>query len=175
MDWLLSRDGLVRTAERALDVGCGLGYNAEALSARGFDVTAFDISRAAVETCRRRVPETKVDYVQGDLRKPESSWTGRFDLVFEAAVLQVMRLEEVERGVRNLCSFVAPGGLLLTITRLRDPSQPQTCMPWHFTLDELTTIPRLEGLEFADFVEVPDPINHAVRRARLTFRRRASA
>src|SRR3954469_8102730 len=33
---------------RALDVGCGLGDNAEALAAAGFHVTAFDVSPSAI-------------------------------------------------------------------------------------------------------------------------------
>jgi len=44
------RSGLV------VDLGCGSGILAEALSRSGFDVLGFDISRAMVELSRQRVP-----------------------------------------------------------------------------------------------------------------------
>src|SRR5687768_6526191 len=45
--WAASRD-LDGRGKRAIDVGCGLGDNAEELARRGFDVTAFDVSKTAI-------------------------------------------------------------------------------------------------------------------------------
>jgi 2-polyprenyl-3-methyl-5-hydroxy-6-metoxy-1,4-benzoquinol methylase len=46
---------------RVLDVGCGLGDNAEHFAAAGAKVTAFDLVEAAVAWARRRFPQSKVD------------------------------------------------------------------------------------------------------------------
>jgi len=66
-DWLAGR---AMTGLRALDVGCGLGDNAEALAAAGAETTAFDLSENAVVWARRRFPDTRVDYRAADLFDP---------------------------------------------------------------------------------------------------------
>ena len=55
------------TWKKAVVIGAGLGDDAEALSECGFDVTAFDISETAVEWCKRRFPESTVNYQVADL------------------------------------------------------------------------------------------------------------
>lgn len=41
-------------ASKALDVGCGLGYYTEALRQCGFCATGIDMSKIAIESCRRK-------------------------------------------------------------------------------------------------------------------------
>src|SRR5262245_32275058 len=48
------RSGFDLAGKRALKVGCGLGDDAEYLSNGGADVVAFDVSKTAVDWCRRR-------------------------------------------------------------------------------------------------------------------------
>ena len=48
--------GITLRGVRALDVGCGLGYFAEALRQQGAHVTAVDSSPAAIEYVRERFP-----------------------------------------------------------------------------------------------------------------------
>src|SRR5271165_7044870 len=64
----------------ALIVGCGFGDDAEQFAAWGFETTAFDVSPAAVRACRKRFPETRVNYTTADLLHPPEEWTCRFDL-----------------------------------------------------------------------------------------------
>jgi SAM-dependent methyltransferase len=66
-----------------LDVGCGLGDNAEYFSAAGANVTAFDLVDRAVAWARRRFPQSKVDYRAADLFAAPEGWRGAFDLVHE--------------------------------------------------------------------------------------------
>src|ERR1043166_5400526 len=60
MQWA-QRERLRGEGKRALVIGCGLGDDAEALRALGFDVTAFDVAPTAIEWARRRFPETQVN------------------------------------------------------------------------------------------------------------------
>src|SRR5262245_66043798 len=78
---------------RALVIGCGLGDDAEMLAARGFDVTAFDISSAAIDWSRRRYPDSKVDYVAADLLESPPEWREAFHFVVEVNTLQVLPSE----------------------------------------------------------------------------------
>ncbi|PWB82315.1 MAG: SAM-dependent methyltransferase, partial [Methylocystaceae bacterium] len=53
-DWLAGRGAPI--GARVVDVGCGLGDNAEAFAAAGATVTAFDLVADAVAWARRRFP-----------------------------------------------------------------------------------------------------------------------
>src|SRR5438477_2570772 len=57
--WL---DTNVNVRGRALDVGTGLGDNAEELARRGFSVVAFDVAATAIERARERFPASTVEY-----------------------------------------------------------------------------------------------------------------
>ena len=70
--------------KQALVIACGLGDDAEQLTAWGFGTTAFDISETAIRTARNRFPKTEVRYSVADLFEPPAEWAGKFDFVFEA-------------------------------------------------------------------------------------------
>jgi 2-polyprenyl-3-methyl-5-hydroxy-6-metoxy-1,4-benzoquinol methylase len=50
-------------AKRILDIGCGNGALAAALSTAGFDVTACDDNRAGIEIARQAVPRVRFEQV----------------------------------------------------------------------------------------------------------------
>src|SRR3954454_7169014 len=95
--------------ERALVVGCGLGDDAEELDGRGFDVSAFDISQTAIDWCRRRFPETGVDYRAADLLELPGEWSRGFALVIEIITIQSLPLALRERAVAAIGGTVAAG------------------------------------------------------------------
>jgi SAM-dependent methyltransferase len=140
---------------RALVVGCGLGDDAEFLAARGFRVTAFDISPTAVDWCRKRFPQSNVSYDVGDLLSPAPAWRQAFDFVFEAYTLQVMPAELRERAMPNLADAVKPGGTLLLICRGRSPEDDKGQMPWPLLRSELSALERA-GLSLEEFDEFWD-------------------
>ncbi len=115
---------------RALDVGCGLGDNAECLAAAGASVTAFDLVESAVEWAKRRFPRTSVDYRAGDLFAPPEAWRGAFDLVHECYTLQALSGPLLPKALAALASFLAPGGKLLLIARARDEDAETEGPPW---------------------------------------------
>lgn len=156
---------------RALDVGTGLGDNAEELARRGHRVTAFDVSATAIAKAAARFPGSSVEYRVADVLAPPAAWRRAFDLVAETYTLQVLPLPERRAAARVLGDLVAPGGVLLVIARGREPGEPEGAMPWPLTRDEIAAIAGaglvLERVE--DFVDEEDP---PVRRFRATFRRR---
>ena len=136
--WLADRPTL---GGSALVVGCGLGDDAEALQARGAQVTAFDVAPSAVAWCRQRFPDSGVNYQVADLFELSAAWQGRFDLVFECRNLQALPLTVRAQAVEAVAATVAPQGRLLVITRLRpddvsDPAGP----PWPLSNQELARL-----------------------------------
>lgn len=149
VEWLSNRGGL--GGARVLDVGCGLGDNAEAFAAAGAVVSAFDLVDVAISWARRRFPRSSVDYRVADLFDPPSDWRGGFDIVHECYTLQALPDALLERAAWALASFVAPGGVLLVIARARDAEQEVNGPPWPLTrvrMEALATAGlRLETLE----------------------------
>lgn len=125
---------------RALVVGTGLGDDAEELSRRGFDVTAFDLSPTAIERARKRFPESGVDYRVADLLDLPAEWGGRFDLVVEIRTLQSLPIADRRVAAAAIAGTVAPGGLLWLFALGRDTHQPGETRPWPVTTAELAVL-----------------------------------
>jgi len=172
IEWLDAHP-LVGTHSSALEIGCGLGDNAEELSRRGFQVTAFDISRTAIEWARKRFPRSPVSYTVQDLFEPPPSWHRAFDLVLESYTLQVLTPELRPQAIEAISRFVAPAGILLVICRGREDGEDKGQMPWPLTKQELERFGEngLDRLEFEDYVDNEEP---PVRRFRAVYRRPSS-
>jgi SAM-dependent methyltransferase len=115
---------------RVLDVGCGLGDNAEYFSAAGAKVTAFDLVDGAVAWARRRFPRSQVEYCAADLFAAPAEWRGRFDLVNECYTLQALAPALLPQALAAFARFLAPGGKLLLIARARDEDAEAKGPPW---------------------------------------------
>jgi SAM-dependent methyltransferase len=153
-----------------------LGDDADLLAARGFRVTAFDVSPTAVAWCRQRFPASHVRYETADLLNPPAEWSGAFDFVFEAYTLQVFKAVETRTQAANrLAAFPRPGGTLLVLCRGREPSDPEGQMPWPLLRDELSVLETcgLKEIRFEDFADRHE--TPAVRRFRALYRRPSSA
>jgi thioredoxin reductase/SAM-dependent methyltransferase len=115
---------------RALDVGAGEGGDALWLAEHGWQVTASDISRRALdrigaEAARRGVA---VELHHADANGVAAYEAGAFDLVL-AMYASIPRTPDA-RGVHNLLDAVAPGGVLLVVSHdlepMRAPVDTQT-------------------------------------------------
>jgi SAM-dependent methyltransferase len=154
----------------ALVVGCGLGDDAEYLAEHGFRVTAFDIAPTAIEWCRRRFPQSAVDYDIHDLFESPAAWREAFDLVVEAYTLQVLPAVLRQTAMQQMATWVSPTGLMLVICRGRDDSEPDSAeMPWRLSRQEFSSLERagLSCVAFEDYHDNEDP---PVRRFRAVYR-----
>lgn len=125
------------TSRDALVVGCGLGDDAHELSTRGFDVTAFDVSKSAIEICRKRFPDSNITFQQADLFNPPPAWRERFDFVFESLTVQSLPPDYQATAMRQISSFVTSGGQLLMLTWVRSPQTPLSGPPWLLLASDL--------------------------------------
>ncbi|WP_406639614.1 class I SAM-dependent methyltransferase [Amycolatopsis sp. WGS_07] len=91
---------------QALDVGCGEGADARWLASRGWQVTALDISRTALQ--RAAAANAGIAWVCSDLAASPVP-ARAFDLVS----VQYFPLRKDSRVLRKLLDAVAPGGTFL--------------------------------------------------------------
>src|SRR5262252_4929937 len=96
------------TGQDVLDAGCGEGYLARILAARGARVTAVDLSPRLVELARAKASADAIDYRVADLCEPHPELDGRFDAVASYFVLNDV---EDHRGfAETLGDALRPGG-----------------------------------------------------------------
>jgi SAM-dependent methyltransferase len=111
----------------ALDVGCGEGADALWLAGRGWQVTAVDISGAALERARLHAAEAgddvaaRIEWVRADIIAYDPG-SRRFDLVSA----QFLHLPGDLRDALHLrlARSVGPGGVLLLVAH--DPTDLET-------------------------------------------------
>ena len=143
VDWLAKNESQGRSA---VVVGCGLGDDAEALTAAGFKVTAFDVAESAIAWAKERFPNSSVDYKVVDLFDLPTKWQNQFDLVFEFRTLQALPLSVRMGAIAQVASLAKPGGTVLVVTYTRKADETFDGPPWPLSEPELAHFETL-GLE----------------------------
>lgn len=122
---------------RAIVVGCGLGDDAEAIAAAGYEVVAFDVAPTAVAWCRERFPGSSVEYRVADLFDLPVDLVGCGDLVVEVRTVQSLPPALRDSALAAVASLVAPGGSLLIVALGRGDHEVPTGPPWAVSDAEL--------------------------------------
>jgi 2-polyprenyl-3-methyl-5-hydroxy-6-metoxy-1,4-benzoquinol methylase len=121
-----------------LDLGTGPGTQAMQLARRGFEVTATDISGAAIRLARAKAEEQGLDitWAQDDIL--DTRLAQQFDLIFDRGCFHVLAPERRQDYVRIVSSLLKPGGYLFLkcFSRL----QPGEQGPFRFTPDQIQEI-----------------------------------
>jgi 2-polyprenyl-6-hydroxyphenyl methylase/3-demethylubiquinone-9 3-methyltransferase len=114
VEYIAARVNLVRS--RALDVGCGGGLLAEALTQRGAKLTAIDLAPAMIETARLHAAASGlvIDYRLQDAAEIAASTEKRFDIVCCLEMLE--HVPEPAATLKVLSKLLAPGGTLFIST-----------------------------------------------------------
>jgi cyclopropane fatty-acyl-phospholipid synthase-like methyltransferase len=97
--------GLVKPG-RALDAGCGAGRNALYLAQQGFEVTAVDLSAAAIAWAEDRDTDKQVDFRCGDVFAVD----GTYDLVYDSGCFHHLPPHRRISYLQLLDRTLAPGG-----------------------------------------------------------------
>jgi SAM-dependent methyltransferase len=134
----------LRSSDRVLDVGCGIGRMARvlvpALSPPHGSYDGFDVNRRGIAWCRRHYTRTRVPFRfrHVDLHHPEYNPGGpgasdtfefpyaenSFDLAIATSVFTHLLDVSAERYLAEIARVLAPGGRLLATWFLIDPDRP---------------------------------------------------
>lgn len=96
---------------RVLDAGCGDGYLARVLAARGAKVTGIDLSPRLIEIARSKDPDGAIEYRAADLSQRLPEIEGRFDAV--ASYLVLNDVVDYRGFTATIASALRPSGRLV--------------------------------------------------------------
>ncbi len=94
-----------------LEIGCGNGDDTATLVAAGLPVIAFDLSPAAVEVARARVPQAQISCQ--DVRSPFPPEAAELGAVLASLSLHYFSAGETAALVERIGRCLRPGGVLL--------------------------------------------------------------
>lgn len=123
---------------RALDLGTGPGTQAVELAARGFHVTASDLSPSAIRAASGRAVAAgvRVDFRADDIL--ESSLEGPFDLILDRGCFHVLPPKLRGAYVEQIARLTSPRGLVFLKTFSVKETSPEG--PHRFSPEELRSI-----------------------------------
>ncbi|MBI1764620.1 MAG: methyltransferase domain-containing protein [Acidobacteria bacterium] len=162
---LVERAASLLPPGRALDVACGVGRHALWLAERGWQVTAVDASRVAIELLQARAAERglAIDAYVADLEQSEFVIEPRaYDLIVVTCYLQRDLFPALKAGVK-------PGGAIVAVIALLDDDPDVKPMNPDFLLAPGELRAQFAGWELLHDAEVKSAGKRAV--AELMARR----
>jgi cyclopropane fatty-acyl-phospholipid synthase-like methyltransferase len=122
----------------ALDLGTGPGTQAIHLVRRGFDVTATDISAAAIRLAQQKAEAqgVTITWQQDDILS--TYLTGPFDLIFDRGCFHVLPPERRADYVATVAGLLKPGGFFFL--KCFSHLQPGTQGPNRFRPEEIQAL-----------------------------------
>jgi SAM-dependent methyltransferase len=115
---------------KALELGCGTGTNSIWLAQQGFDMTAVDISPAAIQRARDIASKVAVRFLVADVLAPLKI-EDRFAFFFDRGCYHVVRRVDVAAYLHTLDTLLSSGaqGLILA-GNAKEPSPPHQGPPY---------------------------------------------
>lgn len=133
-------DYKIFTGATVLDLGTGPGTQAIALAELGFNVTATDISEAAIKKADQRIGERRrlegrldVEFIRDDIL--DTRLDKRFDVVIDRGCFHVLPPEKWRDYVRNVEHLLNPLGYLFL--KCFSHLEPMEGGPYRFTPEEI--------------------------------------
>jgi len=109
------KEGIIKTGDRVLDIGCGFGRNANWLAKMGVKVTAVNIDDGEIRQAKIKAQDAKVNvnYIHSDatlLPFPESSFDVALDL---GCSHMISSRGEQEKAMKETARILKSGGRLV--------------------------------------------------------------
>lgn len=116
VNWL--KEYQISLAEEILDLGCGEGRDALYLASLGYQVTAVDVSQAAIKKCREiaRQKNLKVNWLRADVLELSEKLSQKFKRVLAIGILQMLVADHHrQKFLKSLYSVLEAGGAGLLV------------------------------------------------------------
>ena len=114
---------------KVLDIGCGMGRNANWLAQKGFSVSGVDISQVAVKEASQRAQKLglSINYQTADVSKSLPFADTSFDFVIDIVTNQLLSLDDLKSYKEEILRILEPEGkfLLYTLDRSVDKGAQQ--------------------------------------------------
>jgi 2-polyprenyl-6-hydroxyphenyl methylase/3-demethylubiquinone-9 3-methyltransferase len=119
LDWI--RQHVDLSGAKALDIGCGGGILAEAMTAAGASVTAIDMAEGPLAVARLHQIESgvEVDYRRSTAEDLAAAEPAHYDLVTCLEMLE--HVPDPSQVIRSCAELVKPGGDVVFSTINRNP------------------------------------------------------
>jgi len=159
VDWL-KQELIKKHNKTACVIGCGVGDDAEVLSEYGYKVTAFDISKSAINLCKKRYPNTKVNYLVADLFDYPKEWFESFDVVYECNTIQVLPNQYRKKAKTAMNNLLTKDGYILVSCRSREENTMEDVIPLPLSkseINEFVTIEKLKEISFEAYDDTQEP------------------
>ncbi len=131
---------------KALDLACGTGRNSIFLAEKGYEVTAIDISPAAIEMAKNKAREKalKINWIAADLEKYKIS--GQYDIILSFFYVN-------KKMVPNIIKSLNTGGILIFVSHILPaiPSEESNTHRFRFKPGELREL--FKGLKVLQYDE----------------------
>lgn len=134
--------------DKLLEIGCGEGRDARFLLVRGYDLLAADVSPAAVEFCRKELPEYADCFQVLDCLNVELS--ERFDFIYAVAVIHMLVPDsDREKFYRFIREHLTRSGIALICSMGDGIMQRQSDISKAFDLQNRIHEPTGQSLKIA--------------------------
>lgn len=151
---LLEKFALLNNKSKVLEIGCGCGRTAFALSGKLDDggYVGMDIEKISLESCKDRpiFIRKSFDFVYLDIKNDEYNPDGKnyantytfpynddsFDVIFLVSVFTHMLTADVTNYIKEISRMLKPGGVCMTTTFLMDKGRETNGLSFPFKCDE---------------------------------------
>lgn len=118
-EFFASRGIAPHGSRRAIDLGCGCGFQAIPLARRGFAVTAIDLDRKLLAELEAHLEGEDIEIVCGDLLDFRRRAPGSAELVvcMVDTLLHLKSQDEVKRLAADVFAALEPGGAFVATFR----------------------------------------------------------
>ncbi len=137
-----------------LDFGCGNGTTPVYFKSKGYNVFGIDVIPDAIEECKRRLPDSKNNFVlidHGD--DVDNLFDQKFDIIFSRQVLYYMSDSDMNRTLNQFNSMLKPGGFVYFTMMGTQNHYYQFAKPEkHDGLQQVTLTGRLNETSYINFI-----------------------